>query len=62
MLGLFGKRVVLSHQEIRIRLMLASSDAPPKLVELGQAEGIGTVYEDCVGVWDVESGFDDGCG
>ena len=42
--------------------MLASSDAPPKLVELGQAEGIGTVYEDCVGVWDVESGFDDGCG
>jgi hypothetical protein len=40
--------------------MFPAADAPTKLVEFGEAEAVGAVDEDGVGVGDVEAGFDDG--
>ena len=41
--------------------MLVPADPAAKLVHLGQAEPVGVVYENCVGVRDVQARFDNGC-
>jgi hypothetical protein len=41
-------------------LTVGSSDATAKLIELGEAELVGILDDEGVGVGDVESGFDDG--
>lgn len=41
-------------------MTVGSSDATAKLIELGEAELVGILDDEGVGVGDVESGFDDG--
>ena len=55
-----GEGLVAGVEEVRVGAFAASSHAPAQLVELGQAEGIGAVHDERVGVGDVQAGFDDG--
>ena len=41
--------------------MVGASDAAAQLMELSQAEFVGTMHDDCVGVRDVDAGFDNRC-
>ena len=42
--------------------MTGATDPPAQLIQLSQAEGVGTIHEDCIGVGDIETGFDDSRG
>ncbi len=55
----FGQGHVLLGGQVRIGANLAAPDAPAQLIELGEAETVGAVYNDRVGAGNVESAFDD---
>jgi len=47
-------------EEIRVRTHRAAANASAQLIELREAEGIGAVHDEGVGVRNVESRFNDG--
>ena len=56
---LLGHRLGRVVQEVGVRAFAATADAPAQLVQLGEAEPVGVVYDQRVRVGDVESGLDD---
>ena len=56
--GIFGD--VFGGEQISVGLVVAAADAAAQLVQLRQAEFVGAVDDDGVGVGDVDTGFDDG--
>ena len=55
---LCGQRFGL-HQQIGVSLMVRASDAAAQLVQLRQAEAVGTVHQDGVGGRHIDAGLDD---
>ena len=53
------KDAVARVHQVGVRLLQAAADAPPQLVELGEAQLVGLVDHDRVHVRDVEAGLDD---
>ena len=56
---LLGHRLGRVVQEVGVRAFAAAADTPAQLVQLGEAEPVGVVYDQRVRVGDVESGLDD---
>ena len=50
---------MLGGRQIGIGARFRSPDTAAKLVQLGESEAVGTVDDQCVGAWDVETAFDD---
>lgn len=50
------------EEEDGVGFFAGAADAAPELVEIGEAEAVGAVDEDGVGVGDVDASFDDGGG
>ena len=61
LLGVFGHRTLARRQQIRISLVVGASHAAAQLMELSQAEFVGTMHDDRVGVRNVDAGFDNRC-
>jgi hypothetical protein len=59
-LALGGRLGVLVGQQVGVGLVVAAADAAAQLVQLGQAELVGAVDDDGVGVRVVDAGLDDG--
>ena len=59
-LGRRGERILAHGQQIGIGLMVRAADATTQLVQLRQAEAIGAIDQDGVGIGNVDAGFDDG--
>ena len=57
-----GRSNVAGQHQVGIGLGAGAPDAAAELVEVGQAEQIGAVDEDGIGVRDIDAGFDDGGG
>ena len=53
-----GHHVAREH-EIGVGLVLRAADAAAELVEIGEAEAVGAVDDDRVGVRDIEAALDD---
>ena len=52
----------LSWQEkVGVRLVAGTSDAPAKLIEVGQSESIRSVDDDGIRIGDIEAAFDNRC-
>jgi len=58
-LGLRRDLALDRQGEQRIGAHLRAADAPAQLVELRQAEAVGTMHDQRVGGRDIEAGFDD---
>ena len=54
-----GQRLVGRVQEVGVGALAAAADAAAKLVQLRQAEGVGAVDDERVGVGDVDARLDD---
>ena len=50
------------EEEDGVGFFPGTADAAAELVEIGEAEAVGAVDEDGVGIWDVDAGLDDGGG
>ena len=61
-LRVFAEGVPVGGDEVGIRLVVAAADSAAQLVQLRQAEFVGAVDDDGVGVGDVDAAFDDGGG
>ena len=59
-LGGVGELALRRHGEQRVGALLGAADAAADLVELREAEMVGVVHDQRVGVGDIEAGFDDG--
>ena len=57
---LLGHRLGRIVQEVRIRALTSTTDAATQLMQLAQAEAVGMVDDQRVGVGDIKAGFDDG--
>ena len=53
---------VARQQQDGVGLLAGAADAAAELIEIGEAEAVGAVDEDGVGVRDVDAGLDDGGG
>lgn len=60
--GVAGGDHVAWEEEDGVGFFAGASDASAELVEVGEAEAVGAVDEDGVGVGDIDAGFDDGGG
>ena len=60
--GLREELCVAWEQEVGVGLVLVASDATAELVEFGEAEAVGAIDDDGVGVGDIEAALDDGGG
>ena len=60
LLGVFGQALDVGHHQVGIGLVVASPHAAAQLVQLGQAELVGTAHDDGVGAGHVNAGLDDG--
>ena len=58
---ILGDGAFVGDEQIRIGLMVAASYSAPKLMQLRQAELIGTVHDDGIGNRNVNACFNDGC-
>ena len=58
-LGLRRDLLLRRQREQRIGPQLRAADAAAQLIELGEAEHVGAMHDQRVGVGDVEAGFDD---
>ena len=58
--GRVGDFLVVGQQQVGIGAVIASADASAQLIELGEAEPVGAVYDDGVDVGHVEAGLYDG--
>ena len=56
LLGAFGEPLAVGRGEVGVGARLGAADAAAQLVELGQAEHVGAVHDQRVGVGDVEAG------
>ena len=57
-----GGHELAREHEVGVGLVVGAADAAAELVEIGEAEAVGAVDDDGVGVGDIEAGFDDGGG
>src|SRR5205807_9630166 len=48
------------QQKVSVRFVLGTSDPPPQLIQISQAEAIGAINDDGVGVWNIQTALDDG--
>ena len=62
LLRVVGQRPFIGDQKVGIGLVAASSDAAAQLVQLREAERVGPIDEDGVGVGHIDAGLDDGGG
>ena len=60
LVGALAERPLHGVEEVRVGALPGPPDPAPELVELGQAEPVGVVDDDGVGVGDVQPGLDDG--
>src|SRR5690554_3781864 len=60
--GIRGEFFAAGHQQVGIGLVVAAAHAAAQLVQLGQAELVGTVNQDGVGTGHVDAGFNNGSG
>ena len=54
-----GQRLLRRVEEVGVRALAAAADPAAQLVQLGQAEQVGALDDQRVGVGDVEAGLDD---
>ncbi len=59
LVGLFGQRAVGRVEEVCVRALPASSDSPPKLIQLREPEHVGPVDDERVDRRHVEAALDD---
>src|SRR5690606_17863002 len=55
-----GDRALVRHHQVGVGAVVRPSHAATQLVQLGQAEAVGAVDDDGVGVGDVDARLDDG--
>ena len=53
------RQVIFGGSEVGVGSLVGTADAAAKLVQLGEAEAIGTIDDDRVGARDVQAVFDD---
>ena len=58
--AVLGERLLPRVEEVRVRPLAAAADPAADLVQLGQAEQVGPLDDQRVGVRDVDAGLDDG--
>ena len=58
----FGQRSLSGDEEVGVGGAVPAADSSAQLVEIGEAESVGAVDEDGVGIGDVDAVFDDGRG
>jgi len=56
-LRLRGETVHAVHQQVGIGLVVRTADAAAQLVQLREAEAVGTVHDDSVGRGHIDAGF-----
>ena len=59
LVGVLGERLLRRVEEVRVRPLPAPADPAADLVQLGQAEQVGPLHDQGVGVRDVDAGLDD---
>ena len=58
-----GHETAVARQEqVGIGLVFVAAHATAQLVEVAQAEAVGAIYDDGIGIRDIEAAFDDGRG
>ena len=62
LLGVFAQLSLIGDQEVGVGLVAASSDSPAQLVQLREAEHVGAIDEDRVGMGHVDARLDNGRG
>src|SRR3954452_23512081 len=50
------------EQQVSVSLVFVTPNAAAQLVEIAEAEAVGTVDDDRVGIGNIEAAFDNGCG
>ena len=60
LVGLLGQHSVPRMEQVGVRALTCSTDAPPQLVELAEAEHVRPVDDEGVDRRHVDTGFDDG--
>ena len=55
-----GERLIRGIEEVGVGAFTTAANATANLVQLTQTEVLGAVDDQSVGVWNVDSGFDDG--
>src|SRR5690606_4620188 len=58
--GIGGHVFLVRCQQVGIGLVVRTPNPAPQLVQLRQAQLVGTIDDDSVGAGDVDAGFDDG--
>lgn len=60
--GIGAEALAGFDEEVAVGAVFVTTDASPKLMEIGESVAFGFVDEDSIGFGDVESAFDDRCG